>query len=60
MAAGQNTRYTKSVLQGKLLQIDYNFINKKVCNGIVYNFYSYKDIELLFIFKNFDNLLIFK
>ena len=33
MAAGQNTRYTKSVLQGKLLQIDYHFMNKKGVQG---------------------------
>ena len=29
MAGGQNTGYTKSILQRNLLQIDYNFMNKK-------------------------------
>ena len=59
MAAGQNTRYTKSVLQGKLLQIDYNFMNKKMCNGLVYNLYCYVSIKIVFIFKIVDNLSIF-
>ena len=36
MAAGQKTKYTKSVLQGKLLQTDYHFMNKKglQCNSL--------------------------